>query len=673
MATRIHIAAARNTTEDQLRGALGERFDEVDIQEAGGWHWLSASVWGVSGHELDEALKKLDGPSLRITTEDASRWYLLLFAKGQEPFVICHEFGGMGQYDDEDYREEEEYEDAIDFLREEGEERPNPFDEVAEDFADMGCPLPDELCERLRQLPLREALEQLHHSFAESTADALARFEIPHDRDEIIQCLTGESVDRAEWHHDVGDLPRFLTCLGMGEYWSDALKAQTSPPERKDEDVCKYVDETDYITPVLEKVPDVEPVSIEGGPVEHPVSRLAEVDYLPWFCGEWLSAVLLVELPADASLAADWPGINRVQAQRDGDSLKLGFRENVQLFASQCVPRLHEALAALPDGTVLELVTAGADQSEAKGQAGNHRYRGPIEGGTWHISEAWPAVSKEPLSEALALIAQIAEDNGFLAQSDEEADAIMEAASTHPTFWEAMPDRDGRRITVEGWRQRFLALLFFRQRFADTWDMEPGQAKDDEQYRDAYELEQEMTAPHSDEVILDGEQATYFRADIRELKKLDKKALRTADRDMAALGFEPLGDLLCDRVKGVIIRGYGAPESCIYGVHMQSIDGQAFSEFFSHFAGNTSFTTSNNYSAEIIPKQGIYARVYDDFDAAQLHEKHLDGVERFREHKGAEPRPFEPSLEALAQAIDDFLQRRFADGEGPGMIVCTLE
>ena len=226
---------------------------------------------------------------------------------------------------------------------------------------------------------------------------------------------------------------------------------------------------------------------------------------------------------------------------------------------------------------------------------------------------------------------------------------------------------------AEDWRQRFLALLFFRRRFADTWDVAPGQAEDDEQYRGAYELEQAMTAPHSDEVILGGEQATYFRADIRELERLYEKALRTADRDMAALGFEPLGDLLCGRVKGVIIRGYGAPDSCIYGVHMQSIDGQAYSEFFSHFEDDTFLTTTNNYSAEIIPKQGIYARVYDDFDAAPLHEKHLDGIERFREHRGAEPRPFEPTLEALAQAIDDFLQRRFADGEGPGMVVCTLE
>ena len=46
-----------------------------------------ASVWGVAGSRLLEALGQLPGPTLLATTEDGSRWYLRLEKAGEEPFT----------------------------------------------------------------------------------------------------------------------------------------------------------------------------------------------------------------------------------------------------------------------------------------------------------------------------------------------------------------------------------------------------------------------------------------------------------------------------------------------------------------------------------------------------------------------------------------------------------
>src|SRR5947209_31445 len=57
MAIRRHVAAAFGGTEEDFRRAFregfGEAIDGVAIPETNGWHWLMASVWGVSGATLD--------------------------------------------------------------------------------------------------------------------------------------------------------------------------------------------------------------------------------------------------------------------------------------------------------------------------------------------------------------------------------------------------------------------------------------------------------------------------------------------------------------------------------------------------------------------------------------------------------------------------------------------
>ncbi|MHC4405309.1 MAG: hypothetical protein ACYTG0_37155, partial [Planctomycetota bacterium] len=267
MATRIHVVAARNLTSEQLRArfeeAFGrERFEGADIQEAGGWVFFLGSVWTVAGEDLDEVLQTLPGPSLRITSEDASRWYLLLFAQDQEPFVLCHEFALIGATQSEDA---EAYERAMDFLREDDEEPSRPFDDLAEDFESVGCPLPEEVKQRLRLLGYEEAVEGLFHWQAETLIEALGRFEIPHDPEEVRTVLTGENVTEAELDGDLGNLARFLMSIGMGDHFVQWLPSAENEGdhdgefsvEEEEEEVqeddahCEIDDDTDEITPVL--------------------------------------------------------------------------------------------------------------------------------------------------------------------------------------------------------------------------------------------------------------------------------------------------------------------------------------------------------------------------------------------------------------------------------------
>ncbi|MBM3501607.1 MAG: hypothetical protein FJX74_23380, partial [Armatimonadetes bacterium] len=158
MATRLHVAAARNVTLDEFTAAFarqfGERWGDVSISSEGGWHWFTASVWGVGGGELDAALETLPGPALRITTEDACRWYLILRGGGQEPYVLPHHFTELRRRDEEEPRDDEA--DPLAFLRDEESDNlkplPEPCEEIAERFADLGLPLPEPLIERLRGL-----------------------------------------------------------------------------------------------------------------------------------------------------------------------------------------------------------------------------------------------------------------------------------------------------------------------------------------------------------------------------------------------------------------------------------------------------------------------------------------------------------------------------------------
>jgi len=166
-------------------------------------------------------------------------------------------------------------------------------------------------------------------------------------------------------------------------------------------------------------------VPLDGGPVDLPIERVADVFRLARFCHRNLAPELHATLPpgADFPLDGKWPD-NFVAIRVDGT---LRFLITPTL---ECLVILHRAagrLKGLPDSTVLELVTSQLRQGPPTGDrpVATHRYRGTVAGGVWHISATFPAANAEALRGALALSEESRQHAGFKLWSQDEAEKIQ--------------------------------------------------------------------------------------------------------------------------------------------------------------------------------------------------------------------------------------------------------
>jgi len=262
MAVRIHIAGARNVTTEEFLAAFAE-LNPQSAEAVNGWCWLQASVWGVSGSKLDECLAKLSGPCLRVTSEDACRWYLRLFKQGLEPFALCHHFTFVRRGDIDEPGDEANPPSASDRAKwlelicpvlHASSASDDFFGELAAKDDDMraemtgmadflmdqrtmfGSPTPRDLVARLLELPHPKALHEYFMWQLESLTRALARFEIPYDPKTIEATLMGHSISDREFEADLGNLPRFLADIGFGPQFESWVEEMSAPVEVEEPD-----------------------------------------------------------------------------------------------------------------------------------------------------------------------------------------------------------------------------------------------------------------------------------------------------------------------------------------------------------------------------------------------------------------------------------------------------
>ena len=249
MAYRIHVTAVRDCAIDEVRATfldiLGRGFEQVQVHEHSGWVWFSTSVWGVRAKDLNQGLCRLARPGLQFTTCDGDRWILTVHGgpRGRVPFL--HPFSYLSEpadpRDDEARVQEalENQPEPIDpelaFLEDDPEAPVIPltaFDFVAQDFADFGSPLPETLCDELRDLPYSQAINRLRDVLAEAIPEAMARAGIPVDTAAVRRVLLWENVTENEQGGDLGNLPRLLAVLGLGDDWDEYVQQaeQSDPP-----------------------------------------------------------------------------------------------------------------------------------------------------------------------------------------------------------------------------------------------------------------------------------------------------------------------------------------------------------------------------------------------------------------------------------------------------------
>ena len=316
MAYRIHVTAVRNSTAEAIRSTycdiLGSGFADVALAENTGWISFRTSVWNVSSRDLIKGLQQLNKPGLQFTTEDASRWYVTMCMPETEPETMVHEFGHHEQLEvDEEYYAADDEDDYVDpelaFLED---EPPQPaqaktaLDRFAEDFAELGAPLPQSLVGEIRSLAFAEAVAQYRLWHQDRLIGFLRAAGVCCDDNAVRKVLAWQGITEVERDSDIGNLPRLLSQIGLGEEWEQYVAEAENPhpePEYEDEegkdqdapDPKRFIDDAECAMGSVEALP------VDGGPVDLLMQHFHRVQFFPEACQveNEIRALLTAELP----------------------------------------------------------------------------------------------------------------------------------------------------------------------------------------------------------------------------------------------------------------------------------------------------------------------------------------------------------------------------------------
>jgi hypothetical protein len=483
-------------------------------------------------------------------------------------------------------------------------------------------------------------------------ADALTRFSIPHDREEVLRILTGENVSSAERESDIGNLWRFLHHLGLGLKFAEALEEleRVETPQPLEDPALRIIR-------AAGKLPLNE---VEGGPAPIPLSEVFLMARVTSFQDTYSECAATIRFDSPV----DWP-TGKTPSYAICAPVKKGFGVNLSLqgmdvpILPKARQRLGELVTSLPEGARLELL--------AKGSCSKTRLTGRMEGGAWLLESASVPMSAEDVRWMLELF-RAAESRGPLAARDEsEADAVLHGAAHHMVLCNDLPRREGLQLYPGDRREaEVLGGLFFRHRLKDRWDFSKIERHVATQFKDWRKFEEDMARenalPATEKVIYEGESSRFLEADYKA-KSMDKmmrakaKTFRETDREMAELGYACLGAVVCEKVGGGILRCYANDRERTYSTSYLLPFGMVWHDYCTHFDDNTSLTTGNGLSEGSLRSLRVLARHSSCRTLGEMHDEHREGIERLAGH-GLTPAEIEASVEGVCRAMDEFLTRR---------------
>ena len=713
MAIRVNVTAVRDCPPVEIRAVMSEVIrlacpgpectpvgDQLDICEHAGWAWFTTSVWGVSAGDLNRGLCKLARPALQFSTSDGDRWFLTVHGGPGGQVHFLHEYSAHSHDPDPD--EDDERQDQLDtseeptpvdprlaFLEDDptpGTDRLKvPFDLMADALNEMGARIPEEFRAAVAHLPYSAAVKRYREWHAEQVSDALAGAGISHDPAAVRSVLLWQNITETESDNDLGNLPRLLSVLGLGGQWDDWVRQAEAPPpepepeaepdaEPEDADQAPPPPEReDPFGPVLAIVEPLALTPVAGGPFALPLDDLT----LTRFFVDALSihdtagVVLTVSLPPDLDRTqrASPTGFEIGSVELTEDGFRAGM-ENHLWFSQRDLTRqlgdhLFELLYHLPDGSAIDLAFALADRP-----ALTQRYRGPVEGGGWQITETFPPLTREALAGGTDLARYALGDSEKHKLRDEaEAAAVVELAKRDPNLRDMKVQRKGRTVRCGSDVVGHLPKVIFRHRFAAYWDVASHDREAERLHREHRDMMRNMrragveaarrrAAPHDDDVLLRGKVGPYWRSDFAGLEQLEQETRGTIDAALEGLGFRHVGDLVAKRHRDIVLRTFAGADGLSYGTLLAKRTMYLGFEFFSRFADGSILTTTTNGTVESLPELKFFAQLHPVLGPAALHEKHRRGIERFRARRGTEPVPLDPTLPGVAREYDRALARR---------------
>lgn len=166
-----------------------------------------------------------------------------------------------------------------------------------------------------------------------------------------------------------------------------------------------------------------------------------------------------------------------------------------------------------------------------------------------------------------------------------------------------------------------------------------------------------LGAPTTGRVVLDGKKGPYYEADA----DFRHPSSGSVHQKMAALGYEPLGGLLCRRFQRYLVRGWSCPGGSAWGLLLLA-PAVAYRVVEFHTTlddGSTLVTTTHPVGPGDEPARRIFRERVPGASVTDLEARHRARVAD-RLERGGVALATEPSLEALARVLDAFLVRRDA-------------
>ncbi len=161
------------------------------------------------------------------------------------------------------------------------------------------------------------------------------------------------------------------------------------------------------------------------------------------------------------------------------------------------------------------------------------------------------------------------------------------------------------------------------------------------------------------ERLLEGKAGPIDRADIRAERPREAERIDAVDRQLAPLGFHPVGDLVCARFPDVLGRGYARDSGDTWGGLFFGLIETSF-DFVTEWDDAFLMTTINGRGEGDDAKKGVYINRFPNlgFDRlVDLLEKHDARREALTAKLGAPLIP-EAQLRAFAEAVDRGIARQ---------------
>jgi hypothetical protein len=678
MAARVAVIAVRDLGRDEFVDAF-PGLAAAEPRVGAGWTWASFGLFqlgGQVGPAADAVLARLERPGLQAWTEDGALWYLTLHAPGRKPFRHVHWF----RYNRVATGREKAKQGVT--LR-------KYLDQLVSDLPEAFQP-----AGRLPTGSLRVAMTR----HLERRANALSRFlrlcRVPHEPAAVRDAITGRSVTEEEWGWDVGNLPRLLDAIGLGDAFPDWREEIESSRRANAEATAAAraaaeAPPPDLVAPILERLGPVEAPPVKGG---SPTVSPTTLWLLPWSCHNDVELGFIVR-PSRA-VKARWPRLDGLSVVAREGEWHIGHPWCSVWQRQRLLAKLGPVLQSLPAGTRVEMVSASvpepADQ-DAPVTAGDMRFVWTLARREWKLTHAHPAATRQEIEAAAQLFDWVSGRQAFTARDDAEAAALIEQAREGNHFGTEKKDQpavSGRRIRVRAPWRPYLAMLAFRHRFATgPWDTVASRQADaafeadwDRLIADVgAKFSQALAAPRDEELIHRGQRSAFRRARMSQIKggpalaqlfrtlypardlgsflDLDE-GVRLVDESMAKFGLTPLGDMVCEAFGEIVIRGYAREADDVHGLVYAGTLGQFAYEFNTQFTDGSSLTTSINPGLDVPEIQSRHVHV-PHATVEELFERHAAGIAE-RLQGGSSPAEHGTSLAELAGRIDQFLVRTAA-------------